>query len=87
MSNEQSKRLVINDNGDEICTECGLETDVWGCGAEDCATRTVDVESVEHYDQLDAEARAEYRAQSVLTPATEAELDRIDAGLKARCLG
>ena len=21
----------------EICTECGEETDVWGCGAEDCA--------------------------------------------------
>lgn len=24
----------------EVCTECGEETDVYGCGAEDCAKDT-----------------------------------------------
>lgn len=62
---------------------CGAIVD--GAGVKHrCA---VDVASVEQYDRLTEVARRDYRAHIVgLSPPTITELDRIDAGLKARCL-
>lgn len=51
-----------------------------------------DIMLVEHYEQLSEEQRAEYRAncpwyETADNPeGVEAEFDRIDRGLKAKCL-
>lgn len=55
----------------------------------------VDASAVEHYDKLDAAARAEYRENTLvgdardgdtISRATAEQLDAIDAGRKAPCL-
>lgn len=78
------------------CIDCGAQigTDDDGCEIDSdhdfgrcdrCAA--TDVTAVEYYDQLDEAARSSYRAGTVgLNAATLAEMDRIDFGLKARCL-
>lgn len=82
-----------------FCRECGatIETGVnfeFDCDIEadhdfglcnDC--ERVDVSAVEYYDQLSEAERLDYRNGTIdLNQATIADLNHIDAGLKAHCL-